>query len=187
MNKQLNHKIIILIIFLDLVWSIMAVVYDREIFSQIPIYLWPFLSICPVFPTLLSVAWLQTLRDKPNTFLLAFSALPSLVYLFAAIIYYPTWMILNGFDWMTFGAIFWVLAYGVQGVYLLSRYRIKRLAVLVVGAFLVFSLALQCSTQTYGAQDFANFSPDLYFSLYFIVTLFAMILSSVLYLADKKR
>jgi len=186
MNKQLSHKIIFSIIIFDLVWAAMAAVYDWEIFSRIPIYLWPFLVICPIFPALLSLVWLQSLESRPNKFLLAFGAMPSVVYLFAAIIYYPTWMILNGFDWMTFGAIFWVAAYGLQGLYFLSKYCVERGQLFFVAIFLIFSLTVQYLTKTYGAQDFTNFSQTLFIAEYFIVALFVIIFSIFLSLDRKK-
>lgn len=186
MSKSLNSKIIIGIIILDLAWAAMAAIYDWEIFCQIPIYLWPFLVICPVFPALLSLVWLQILEGKPNNFLFAFSSISSVVYLFAAILYYPMWMVLNGFDWMTFGAIFWVMVYGAQGIYLLLRYSVKKSALFIVGLFLILSLLIQCWTRTAGSQDFTNFSSANYFALFASVALFVLLFSIILSRSNKK-
>jgi len=174
MSKKLNYKIIIGIIVLDLAWAAMAAVYDWEIFCKIPIYLWPFLVICPVFPAMLSLVWAQSLDTKPNNFLLAFSVIPSLFYFVAALIYYPTWMILNGFDWMTFGAIFWVLAYGFQAIYLLFKYHVGFLSSVCAAIFLILSFVIQYVTKTYGAQDFTNFSSLIYFVEYCILILLSL-------------
>lgn len=162
---------------LDLAWTVMATIYDWETFSQIPAYLWPFLIICPIFPLIIALVWAQSLKKRPSDFLLALGAMSSVTYLFAAIVYYPTWMLLNGFDWMTFGAIFWVAAYGAQGVYLLLRYRIGKVAASIVGLFLLVSVFVQYWTQTSGAQDFTNFSSTIYRTEYFILGLFIVILS----------
>ena len=153
----------------------MAAVYDWEIFSKIPIYLWPFLVICPMFPALLSLVWAQSLDSKPNNLLLAFAAIPSLLYLLAALIYYPTWMIQNGFDWMTFGAIFWVLAYGLQAIYLLSKYRVRFIFTVAVALFLFVSFVVQYKTKTYGAQDFTNFSVITFSLEYLVMSLLALL------------
>ncbi|MEI7792399.1 MAG: hypothetical protein WCI57_02860 [Candidatus Berkelbacteria bacterium] len=174
MDKQLNHKFIIALIILDLAWASIAAAYDWEVFRQVPVCLWPFLIICPVFPALLSLVWAQSLDFEPSNCLLAFGAIPSLIYFFAALIYYPTWMALNGFDWMTFGAIFWVLPYGLQAIYLILRHRVKfRFSVAAI-IFLLVSFGIQYKTKTYGAQDFTNFSASLYNLDYLIMFLVAL-------------
>lgn len=187
MPRAINHKIVIGLIILDLAWAAMAALYDWEIFCQIPVYLWPFLVICPVFPALLALVWAQSLDSRPNSLLLAFSAIPSFLYFFAALIYYPTWMIINGFDWMTFGAIFWVLAYGLQAFYLLSKYRIRFFHTVIIAIFLFVSFVIQYKTKTYGAQDFANFPVATLLIEYFAVSFFALSFPYLYYFFWERR
>lgn len=149
----LYRKFIILIIILDLLWAVMATVYDWNFFRIIPFYLWPFLIICPIYPFLLSIIWTQSLSGRINNYLFTFAVMPSIIYLVAAIIYYPTWMIYNGFDWLAFGSIFWVLLYGIQGAYLINKFKIKPIPTIATSLFLVISFAVQYLTNTYGAQD----------------------------------
>ena len=152
-NKILLKTIIIL----DLVWTGSALVYDWPALGHIPVYAWPFIIICPVYPFLLALVWWWLYHGKkPNRFLLAFAALPSAAYFAAALIYYPTWMAANNFDWLAFGQIFWVAFYGLQGFWLLRRKSISANALNIVVAFLLTSFVVQYLSQTYGYLDLAG-------------------------------
>jgi len=172
-------KISILIVIIDVVWSAAAIIHDLDMFGTIPVYFWPFVVICPLYPLLLSLVWAKSISSSPNNYLLAFAALPSTIYLFAALIYYPTWMMQNEFDWLTFGAIFWVLAYGVQGFYLLWRFRLKLLPAILACVFLFASFIIQFLNKTFGTQDFTNFSDQLIITEY--LTLFLITISTTVF------
>jgi len=173
----MNRRLIIVLIILDLIWSTAALIYDYPVIIQTPIYYWPFLIVCPVFPFLLTLVWSQIYRDKtPNNYLLAFAAIPSVIYLTASLIYYPTWMILNTFDWYALGQIFWVAFYGIQAFYLLMKFSYTKTALWLAGAFLIISLTVQFKTKTLGFQDFTNFSDSLLLIEYLIMVIAAILL-----------
>lgn len=163
----MNKRLIITLIVSDLVWSISAFIYDYSAIVRTPVYFWPFLIVCPLFPFLLALVWVRIYKNTtPNDFLLAFAAIPSAIYLIAALIYYPTWMIQNSFDWLSFGQIFWVAFYGIQGIYLLLKFAFTKMALWLAGSFLLLSLTVQYQTRTLGFQDFANFSDNLLLTEY---------------------
>lgn len=169
-----NRRLIIFLILLDLVWVISAIIYDWNKILSIPIYFWPFIIICPVFPLLLGFFWLGVIKGSKNHLLLAFAAIPSVVYFVAAIIYYPTWMIFNGFDILTFGQIFWVAVYGLQGMYILKNYKIKLSATISVIIFLLLSFLIQYLTKTFGLFDTTNFPPQLVGLEYLALSVFTI-------------
>jgi hypothetical protein len=117
------------------------------------------------------ISWIYIARGKSNQFLIAFAAIPSLIYFVAALLYYPTWMILNGFDILAFGQIFWVAVYGLQGIYLLNNFKIKNFPTIIVGLFLVASFAIQYFTKTFGLFDTTNFSPWLVKGEYLVLVI----------------
>lgn len=159
----MKNRILIALVVLDLFWSAVALVYDYPAIIRIPFDLWPFIVICPVFPFLLMLVWLSViLRGKANPFLLAFAALPSLIYGIGALIFYPTIMYFNGFDWLGFGQIFWVLFYSLQGAYLLFEWsgtksrthHGKFVPIILVLIFIIVSILIQFFTKTFGYLAF---------------------------------
>ena len=158
----MNKKIIFSLIFLNLFWAGAAFFYDLKTILHIPFYLWPFLVVCPVYPMLLAFVWHNILtKNKIDQFLLSFSAIASLTYFLAALIYYPVWMVVNNFDWLALGQIFWVGFYGLQGIYLLKKYRIGEQKMILVWFFLAVSFFIDLLTKTYGYLDFSNISDQL--------------------------
>lgn len=112
----------ILLCLFNLAWSIAAWIYDWPKLIETPIYIWPVMLICPIYPLLLSDIWMRVFTGlKQNQIIFSLGILGSVVYGVAAIIYYPYYMTVFGFDWLTFGAIGWVLAYGGQGLYFLFK------------------------------------------------------------------
>ena len=169
-RRELSFWLIIVVI--DLVWTGSALVYDWPALGHIPFYAWPFIIICPVYPFLLALVWRQYYRRrKPNQFLLAFAALPSATYFVAALIYYPTWMAANGFDWLAFGQIFWVAFYGLQGFWLLRHQTINVNALNLAAAFLLISFVAQYLSQTYGYLDLAGIDRTVVTTEYIILGL----------------
>jgi len=141
---------IVFLILINIVWAVAALIYDIPAIAKVPIYFWPFIVICPAYPTLLAITWWQIYKNKkPNNYLLAFAAIPSAAYLIGALIFYPTTMILSGFSWLDFGQIFRVAVYGLQGAYLLKKYPIKKSPLILVTVFLIISFIIQYSTKTY--------------------------------------
>ena len=172
------------LIILDLFLSIVALIHDWSAMMKIPFYLWDFIVICPIFPLLLAFVWLQILiNKKADDFLLALAAIPSTIYLIGAIIYYPTWMVVNGFEILHFLQIFWVALYGVQGIYLLIKYPIARFWAGVATVYLLVSFLIQYLTDTYNYLDIVQIGPTVRVVEYIVLAVISIILS---YLVSRK-
>lgn len=140
-----------LIAYLDFAWALMALVYDAPKLSQISWFLWPLVLICPLFPFLLGLVWLKVTNGKEvNQFLICFAAIPSAVFGVLALLFYPMLMINEGFSLLGMGQIFWVLFYGVQGWYLIARYKIKPPAVIAVNVYLIVKTTLDYYFLSFG-------------------------------------
>lgn len=168
---QKKNKIFLLLSVADLIWSICAWIFDWPKIITMPKYLLPFILICPIYPLLLSVTWLQIYKlKKINLLIYYLGVLGSVVYGAGAVLYYPIYMSIGGFDWFAFGGIFWVLFYALQAVYLLIKYRPElqitsfSIAVVLVGA----KLCLDFITKTSGYILETGF-PQEYVTTIFIV------------------
>jgi hypothetical protein len=149
--------VIIFLIILDFFWSGAAWVYDADKLITIPLHLWLFVAVCPVYPLLLALLLLQLYLKKPlNQFLLAFAVIPSIVFGFSALLFYPIAMIYQGFSWNAVGQIFWVWAYAGQGVWLFTKYKINKLPFLLSSLFIGFILFFEFITGSFGYFDFAK-------------------------------
>jgi len=155
----------IYLIFADLFWSAAAWAVDWTKLDIIPIWAWPFVVICPIYPLLIALVWISLFKGgKVNNFLLSFAALPTVVFGVLSIFYYPLKMYFQGFAWVDLGQIFWVLFYAFQGLYLLRRYKIKLSASLPTLIFLVIALTINLKFKTFGYLSFDAFSdPSLCF------------------------
>ena len=171
----------IYLIFADLFWSAAAWVVDWMKLSIIPIWAWPFVVVCPIYPLLLSLVWIYLFKKgKVNNFLLSFAALPSVVFGVLSMFYYPLKMYFQGFAWVDLGQIFWVLFYAFQGWYIIMHYKIKATALITVLIFLVAMLVINFKFKTYGYLNFdafPAFSIYFLFSLGILSSLFAFLLS----------
>ena len=142
------------IVYLDFIWSILALVYDIGKLGEIAWYLWPLVLICPVFPLFLAFVFIEVVKNKPvNQFLLAFAAIPSAVFGFSALLFYPMLMYNLGFDILGAGQILWVLFYGLQGWYLVFSQKIKPKAIVFVNCYLITKLALDYKFLSFGYLD----------------------------------
>lgn len=177
---KLGKKFKYFLVFINLIWAISAVIYDYDKIISLPFYYWPFILICPAYPLLLAAYWILEIRKKQSQPLLAFVSVPSLVYLFATVIYYPTWMILNGFDILAFGQIFWVAVYGLQGLFLIISNRIKPVYLALVSIFLLISFYIQFLTGSFGFFDTSNFNQQIITTEYLAVATFTLVLFLVL-------
>lgn len=164
----MKNKIFFVLIILDLIWAISALVYDLSAIGQIPIYFWPFIIICPIYPFLLALVWYQKVKyNHTNSYLLAFAAVPSAAYFIGALIYYPTFMVSNGFNILALGAIFWVAFYGLQGFYLLITNKLSKISQLLAILFLVISFIIQYLTKTYDYLNLDGLSNQVIIIVYF--------------------
>lgn len=176
-------KIFIVLIIFDLLWAALALAYDWSAIAQIPFYFWPFIVICPIYPFLLALAWYQKVRSNHiNSYLLAFAAIPSTTYFVGAIIYYPTLMVLNGFNFLAFGSIFWVAYYGLQGIYLAIKEKIALVPLLCAILFIITSFIIQFFSKTFSYLDITGLD-DLsivliYVFILVILTLFFLIINN---------
>ncbi len=145
MKKYLPYLIV-----LNILWSFAAIIYDFDKIAAMPIYVAPFLAVCPVYPALLALHWYILFKfGKPNVYTAAFAGLPSIMYFILALIYYPLWMLKHGFNWLAFGQIFWVAFYGLQGFYILIKQKSTFLALVLAIIFVLMSLIFQIIFNSY--------------------------------------
>ena len=182
------QRFVLAAIILNLVWAGSALVYDWPAMTRIPVYWWPFVVICPYYPFLLALVWRQIYCEhKLNRFLLAFAAAPSVIYFLAALMYYPTWMIKNNFDWLAIGQIFWVAFYGLQGWFLLKSQSVSPSAVGLACVFLLLSFAIQYRYDTFGYLDTTNLSRPLILAEYSLLGLATVFLFLIIGTRRKRR
>jgi len=177
----MNRKLIGFLILFDLAWSISALIYDGGIITKIPFYFWPFLIICPIFPFILALAWYQIYyKIKPSPWFLAFGGISSAIYFLAALIYYPAWMYINGFDILALGQIFWIAAYATQAFYLMKKFKLETAPILTTTIFLVLSFLTQWQTKTLGYLDFINMPSAVIAKGYILLVIILFTLSTFL-------
>ena len=110
-----NTKSFKMLILLDLFLVTGSTLVDWHWLSSVKWYLLPFAPICSLYPLLL-VVWLILYRLKKNIppFLTSFIFIAIAAYGPMAWVYFPSYMVWYGFDWIIFGNIFWVTAYALQ-------------------------------------------------------------------------
>jgi len=111
-----------LLLFFNIIWSVLSAYADFNWLSQVPYYLILFTSICSLYPPLLVIWDLIYIHIKkvPIWFTeLLFVGL--FTYGIAAQIYFPLLMLWHGFNWHDFGSMFWVAAYGLQAFVIKSE------------------------------------------------------------------
>lgn len=172
---KMNKKFVSLLIVIDLIWSVSAVVNDWEKIVAIPFWFWPFILICSVYPLLLAWHWSLSLANRRSDWLSVFAVLPAVIYFVAALIYYPVWMILNGFDILAFGQIFWVAVYGVQAIYLMLSTKLTPLPAAAASSFIALSFIIQLKTNSFGFFDTTNFSKLIIYSEYLVLTIIVLL------------
>lgn len=146
-----TKQILLSLAILDLVWSIIAIVFDWSAIIAVPPIALPFILICPLYPFLLALYWLLQYRGRTvNSYLLTLAALPTSTYAVLSLLFYPLIMTHQGFSFLDLGQIFWVWFYGIQGWYLLASTKIKTAPLLLIGAFVATSLVVQYRSLTYG-------------------------------------
>lgn len=139
------------LIILDLIWALSALVYDWHSISILPIWAIPFILICPLYPLLLALVWLQIRTQKPlNPLLYNLAVLPSAVYGCLALAFYPLIIFYQGFDIYALLQIPWVLFYALQAWYLLFKRPLYHSSLFLFLILLIFSLVFQVQTQSYG-------------------------------------
>jgi len=179
MHKKYD-KFIISLIVLNFIWATTAFIYDLSAIARVPWYFSPFIVICPVYPALFMIFWYQRLKKMQiNNYLIAFSALPAVVYLIGALIYYPLYMYKNGFDWLLIGQILWVAFYGFQGFLVLGKKMIKNIYYLCPIIYLSISFFVQANNRAFGYLDFSNFSDHEIRTVYLFLLAIAIFLPTL--------
>jgi hypothetical protein len=175
------------LIFLDFFWSGAALWVDMPKLPGIPIWAWPAVVICPIYPILLALVWLKIYRkQKPNQYLLAYASIPSAIFGILALVYYPLLMAQSGFDWRNFGQIFWVLFYSGQGWWLILKYKFRKLPILGVCGYLTVKFILDYKFLTFGYLEVGDIAAEnrvLLFSL----ALFLLAVLSIFVLVKKTK
>ncbi|MGI6123343.1 MAG: hypothetical protein ACOYIG_04010 [Acetivibrionales bacterium] len=177
-----NKFLIPALITLNFVWAVSAIIYDWPELMRQPIYLWPFLLVCPIYPLLLAITWLKIVRKQtPNSYLLAFATVGASFFGALGLLFYPTVMFIEGFNWLTFGAIFWVLFYGAQGWYLLfaPNVTLKKWPVSLAVFYLLIKTFLDWRYNTFGYMSQNEELPIDGLALSAVVILLAIFLTTV--------
>jgi len=178
-------RIIGLLIFFDLFWSAAALWVDISKLSQIPVWTWALVVICPIYPFLLTLIWIQVYREKRvNPYLLSFGAIGASLFGPLALVFYPALIIERGWGWNEFGQIFWVLFYSLQGWYLVSKFQFKPFPVLLAGVYFVIMIFFNFKTATMSYLDFAVLSQGSQ-NLVLAVALISLLLLLLLALRSK--
>ncbi|OQB06322.1 MAG: hypothetical protein BWY19_00313 [bacterium ADurb.Bin212] len=152
-------RISLAFILLNLIWSAIAFFVDYKVIGNIPFYFWPFTIICPLFPFLLFILWLREhFRKNTRDLWLSLFSIPPIAYFFGSLIYYPYWMLQNGFNLYAFGQIFWVAFYGIQGIWFSIKRKNDLKYDLVAISYIVISFIIQYFGETYGYFDTSNIS-----------------------------
>ncbi len=172
------------LIILDLILSGAAWVYDWSTLIIIPIYLWPVVAICPIYPLLLAYIWHQKRqRHTPHPAIMAWAVIGGSTYAIAAVFFYPALMRYEGFSWLGVGAIGWVLLYGSQALYLLKRNKLASSWVVFTVIALSAKTLLDVQYNTFGylitpedtlPQSFINAAAGVVITTVLIVGLYAL-------------
>ncbi len=112
----------VLIIAADIFMGISALIVDWGDFFVVKWYLIPFVPICPLYPFLLALIFFLIKRrgeQKINQPLLHFTLIGTIGYGIMAYIFYPTYLITQGFAWYELGNMFWVTLYASQALLLI--------------------------------------------------------------------
>lgn len=144
----------IYLIVADVFWSLCALVVDIPKLSTIPFYLWAFALICPLYPAILAIIWWQySKKITPNSYLVAFGGIGSVLFGLLAVLYYPILMTRIGFNWNDLGQIFWVLFYGIQGFFVLKLIPLRKLSKIIAISYFILKLILDFKYNSFGYLD----------------------------------
>lgn len=175
---------ILILIILNLFWSVAAFYVDFPKFTDIPFYLWLVVPICPIYPALFAVVWFLKLKElKINRFVLAFASLPSAVLGPLAVLFYTSQIYYNGFSINDFGQIFWVLFYSLQGWVFIIRRKLDHWPALVVCLYLLVKFWIDFRYNSFGYLQLEKL-PE---SVRLLLVLFASALTLGLTLYSRRR
>jgi len=174
----------IYLIILDFFWSAAALFVDLPKLGSIHPLLWPVAIICPIYPLLLAIVWIEIKKGKKiNSFLLAFAIIPSAIFGILALVYYPSKMIFQGFAFRDLGQIFWVLFYSSQGWYLWFKRKLLLFPVILVTIYLTIKFFLDYRFDSFGYLSFDDFSQ----SAKFYILLLSLVLVAYFAIFQRKK
>lgn len=161
-----------LLITLDVIWSLAALIYDWPIIITLPWYSWPFIVICPLYPLLLALSWWLM-----SPYLVAVTALASIVWGLLALAFYPLTMLADGWSWNAIGQIVWVWVYAAQGWWMMVNLPLPKRAVWLASGWMLLVLTIEYQTKTYGYLDVAALSSRAWFGVYLagLVSVFVLV------------
>lgn len=103
------------LIVVDTFMSLAAFRVDWWDFFTVPWYFVPFVPICPIYPLLLAINFfIYKKRGNFNQPFLHFTAIGIIGYGIMAFLFYPSYILIKGFQWYEFGNLVWVTVYAVQ-------------------------------------------------------------------------
>lgn len=135
-----SRGFLLFLVCLDLFMAISATYIDWGDFFEVPWYLILFVPICPIYPLLLAINFWKFWRTGEfSQPLLHFTLIGTIGYGIMAYIFYPTYLISEGFGWYEFGNIFWVTLYALQTLLLLPH--LEKISFALYAPMLVYFLA----------------------------------------------
>lgn len=147
-----SRRKLVFLALLGFAMSIGSMTIDWQDFAETPWFLWPFVPICPLYPFLLGVlyAW-RARKGKWPVRLMLFTLLGITSYGVIAIVFYPLYMLENGFAWYELGNVFWVMIYSLQAVWLWKEFgrdgghwrpgRLSKVSTCLIAAYAVYFFA----------------------------------------------
>jgi hypothetical protein len=161
---------------IDLGWSLIAWIYDWASLQSIPLYWWPFIVICPLFPLLLGLGWWGRWRGFWLK-VLPWAALPSITYGFLAPFFYGAHSYYTGFVWQDVGQVLWVWAYAFQALFLMRVFKVSLSNLVAAALFMLVALTSQYLTLSLHYLDLSSIPHDIVRGLYILGIVFTLIFS----------
>lgn len=172
----------------DLFWSGAALIVDWPKFFFMPVWAYFFAPICPIYPLALAICFWQKAKNKSvNPYLLAFATIGSVVFGAMAIVYYPVLMADKGFAWQDTGQIFWVLFYGLQGVYLIRREKFHFMPIVVTVSYLVGKFILDYRFASFGYLEVERLSGENFTKLFILAIIISIVTGLFAYYKSRKN
>jgi hypothetical protein len=159
-----------LLILFNLLLTIASLFYDAPVLPSIPLWAWPFVVVCPLYPLLLALYWW-----KRWPWLAPFAILPAATYGIGALVYYPMLMHATYVNWQDIGTIFWVWLYAAQAWYFMRSAPLTTAPLILALLFLFASFSIQMITLSYGYLEYASLTPDMRLALFCIVCVGSLI------------
>lgn len=119
-----NRKTLLFLIILDLIMAVGSTIVDWPWLTSVKWYVMPFTPICSLYPLTLAIWFsLYYFKKKIPSWYTNFIFIGIVSYGIMAWIYYPAYISWDGIQFWLVGNIFWVTAYAIQSLIIVSELR----------------------------------------------------------------